>query len=150
MKCPKCEIDLLHTHQESLGLLGAEQCTRCGGFWVTDAEQHGLEPDSWGSIEKMGLIANEALSDIICPDCAAQCTGVSLADLPEVSIDRCPSCHGLWLDRGELEAVYGAVVEFGEATGTLEHKPASWSEMHWIVYRLGQDWLQRRGGTWGQ
>lgn len=23
----------------------------------------------------------------------------------EVVVDRCPSCHGLWLDKGELEAV---------------------------------------------
>ena len=88
----------------------------------------------------MGLVANEALSSVICPACTTSCTGVSLAGHPEPKIDRCPSCHGLWLDRGELEAVYDALLEFGEASGSLEHKPAAWSAIHWIVYRLGQDW----------
>ena len=140
MQCPSCETELVHTHQEDKGLLGAERCPTCGGFWVTAEERHGFEPEAWESIESMGLIEKEALSRIICPTCITSCTGVSLADHAEIQIDRCPNCHGLWLDRGELESVYQAVLEFGEATGTLEHKPQSWSAMHWLIYRLGQDW----------
>jgi Zn-finger nucleic acid-binding protein len=38
---------------------------------------------------------------MICP----RCQSAELAELDRdgVTIDRCPSCRGIWLDRGELE-----------------------------------------------
>ena len=59
-------------------------------------------------------------------------------------------CLAWWLDRGELESVHEALVEYGAAAGTLEHKPAEWSTLHWIAYRLGQDWMARIRGTTGR
>ena len=37
-----------------------------------------------------------------CPKCGADLTTETLQG---VQIDRCPECHGLWLDQGELEVL---------------------------------------------
>ena len=54
----------------------------------------------------------------------------------------------MWLDRGELKTLYEVALEYGEARGTLEHQPQDWSTLHWVAYRLGQDWLQRHKDSW--
>ncbi|QDU29295.1 hypothetical protein ETAA8_44030 [Anatilimnocola aggregata] len=35
-----------------------------------------------------------------CPNCA---TELRMSERKEVEIDYCPSCRGIWLDRGELD-----------------------------------------------
>jgi len=37
-----------------------------------------------------------------CPKCGGQ---LVTEEFHRVQIDRCPDCHGLWLDRGEIDAV---------------------------------------------
>lgn len=39
---------------------------------------------------------------IICPWCHAE---MHTRDRHGVEIDLCPNCHGIWLDRGELEQI---------------------------------------------
>ena len=44
----------------------------------------------------------ETVSSMLCPVCK---TGLSMADRGGVEIDFCPSCRGVWLDRGELDKI---------------------------------------------
>ena len=47
--------------------------------------------------------AEEALKDAArnrCPKCA---TRLQPQTLHEVTVDECPSCHGMWVDHGELD-----------------------------------------------
>jgi hypothetical protein len=39
---------------------------------------------------------------MLCPKCG---TPLNSHTLHDVSVDECPSCHGMWLDAGELEAL---------------------------------------------
>jgi Zn-finger nucleic acid-binding protein len=39
---------------------------------------------------------------LMCPNCNASMTEVKRAD---VAFDMCPTCRGVWLDRGELEKI---------------------------------------------
>ena len=39
---------------------------------------------------------------MLCPVCR---TGLALSDRGGVEIDYCPSCRGVWLDRGELDKI---------------------------------------------
>ncbi len=39
---------------------------------------------------------------LMCPNCNASMSEVKRAD---VAFDMCPSCRGVWLDRGELEKI---------------------------------------------
>ncbi|MGE3303289.1 MAG: zf-TFIIB domain-containing protein [Hyphomonadaceae bacterium] len=45
---------------------------------------------------------------ILCPNCN---TSMQEVRRDEVAIDMCPACRGVWLDRGELEKLLGAVRE---------------------------------------
>ena len=44
----------------------------------------------------------EAVAAMFCPTCQ---TGLSMSDRSGVEIDFCPSCRGVWLDRGELDKI---------------------------------------------
>ena len=37
-----------------------------------------------------------------CPNCATQLT---MSERQGIEIDYCPSCRGVWLDRGELDKI---------------------------------------------
>lgn len=45
---------------------------------------------------------------MICPRCATPLERLDLGQLageyPDVTVDRCPACHGTWYDKGELDA----------------------------------------------
>lgn len=44
----------------------------------------------------------ESVASMLCPVCK---TGLSMSDRSGVEIDFCPSCRGVWLDRGELDKI---------------------------------------------
>ncbi len=44
----------------------------------------------------------ETVASMLCPICK---TGLSMSDRSGVEIDFCPSCRGVWLDRGELDKI---------------------------------------------
>ena len=44
----------------------------------------------------------EAVHGMLCPVCR---TSLSMSDRNGVEIDFCPSCRGVWLDRGELDKI---------------------------------------------
>jgi len=51
-----------------------------------------------------------------CPKCGV---GLAEEDLHGVKIDKCPSCKGIWLDHGELDALKSA------------EKAQSWFDKFW-------------------
>ncbi len=51
-----------------------------------------------------------------CPKCGMELEEINFAD---VRIDKCFSCHGLWLDKGELEAIRGQDSGFMERLSSL-------------------------------
>ena len=48
-----------------------------------------------------------------CPNCSET---LVMAERQGVEIDYCPSCRGVWLDKGELDKIIerGAQIQFGE------------------------------------
>jgi len=61
--------------------------------------------------------AGETLS---CPRCG---TALSPVMHQDVTVDQCPDCQGMWLDRGELEAL--APRERGSWLGRFFYRPKS-------------------------
>ena len=63
-----------------------------------------------------------------CPKCGTRLNSHTLHD---VSVDECPSCHGVWLDAGELEALAAlgerrldrALAAFGVSTEVVTAGP---------------------------
>lgn len=42
--------------------------------------------------------------ELKCPSCGATMQKIRI-ERTDVTIDKCPSCLGIWLDRGELEKI---------------------------------------------
>lgn len=120
-RCPKCGMELLAFSFERLRL---DQCAHCEGLWLDPGEldrlTHGhprplqsleLDRKRVFALERERELTPEAvhalaaLYHLSCPRCAEPLVEEGFHGL---RIDRCASCHGAWLDAGELEQVMGA------------------------------------------
>lgn len=141
MKCPGCGgPELRHLDLGEREFIAVEHCPRCHGCWLDHRQLERLEAGVWSNVEALGLTSAEALSDLICPRCATSMTRVQPEDHPEITIERCPACHGLWLDRGEIAPLHELVAEQVAAHGGLRERPDGWSYLRWVTYRLADRW----------
>jgi len=75
---------------------------------------------------------------LLCPNCNTSMQTVSRSG---VELDMCPSCRGVWMDRGELEKVLGAVREDLEDQGQVRRTPDRGSD---DFRRNPEDWVRQR------
>jgi Zn-finger nucleic acid-binding protein len=108
-RCPVCRESLLHEVTIEDGLL-AFRCSGCQGIWISS------EPyQNWWRAHRPELPEKEAsecqppVSDTeqikSCPDCGHLMARLRVASDLEFSVDHCGQCNGVWLDRGEWEAL---------------------------------------------
>jgi len=96
--CPRDRTPL-KSHRHTI--IGAWLCSACRGLWLPGATVEkalGHVADS----KHVAVGATAAASPLACPE-----DGASMAALKYrgVEVDLCPQCHGVWLDRGELQHV---------------------------------------------
>lgn len=115
MKCPRDEQELKPATYE--GHITVHTCSLCGGMWLDKGELEEIEeiighdyraelsriPDFIGNAFEMARQLNSR--NIPCPACGAITESTEYAYCSQVVIDRCPECGGVWLDKGELEAI---------------------------------------------
>ena len=111
LTCVKCTSVLDRADFEGLEV---DLCPRCGGLWLDRGEitRAARLPD--GEIARLrGLLSQTAgppplpTSHLVpCPACDGKLSEVLLGS---VHVDYCSSCHGIFLDRGELEEALAAV-----------------------------------------
>ncbi len=111
MDCPKC--DGVATEEVELHSVKVDRCPECGGTWfeqdelrqVKDRESHGdygwLDVNLWQDAEK---VAVDDESRTQCPKDGAPLATVRYGD-PEIAVEVCPLCFGLWLDQGEYDKI---------------------------------------------
>jgi Zn-finger nucleic acid-binding protein len=110
MKCPN-DSNEMHKVQitANYGLpLFVNQCETCGGIWFDAA---GLYRAKQGEAEKIDMVDTYILSTCtpvenkvhLCPIDGAQLSRFSDPNFPkDIFVERCPSCNGFWLNRGEF------------------------------------------------
>jgi len=111
LACVKCNSILDRATFEGLEV---DLCPRCGGLWLYRVEitRAARLPDA--ELLRLRKLLTDAggppplpTEDIVpCPACEGQLTEVVLGS---VHVDYCESCHGIFLDRGELEEALVAV-----------------------------------------
>jgi Zn-finger nucleic acid-binding protein len=72
-----------------------------------------------------------------CPRCQGGLESISPSDAPDLAVERCASCHGFWLDAGELDKIEDAAMRADAALEARMHryrKPPDWSVLRWLVY----------------
>lgn len=110
MNCPRCASPLEDvTPDPRMQDVHGQGCARCGGAWLTQRGLHTLEQVvtvKW--IELRHLPPEEVQQALLsCPACGPGQTldKVKSERDRKVVLDACSRCHGVWLDRGELEAI---------------------------------------------
>jgi len=102
-ECPKCKGKLEVVMSAEVKV---DKCVSCGGIWFDDGELYKLLTTSV-SLMIDGLESDDTREynkqEGNCP----LCNDVKLERIvspvdPEIAIDKCPSCKGIWLERGEL------------------------------------------------
>ncbi|MBI2520937.1 MAG: zf-TFIIB domain-containing protein [Bdellovibrio sp.] len=110
MKCPHCssemELRLARTQRVVL-----DECRTCKGIWLDVREIDFFIKDKTllQSYYRNGL-AHTSLSERICPKCQKKMMTGNLPNF-ETPIEACQSCHGLFLDNGELYAIIQSATE---------------------------------------
>ena len=110
MKCPRCKIQLEEkTIREYSYQIEVDECGNCGGIWFDESELQKIE-----NVREAVMWENrklpkrrDQLKGLVCPKCKDGRL-MKKAEHPrdeKVILDYCENCRGIWLDKGELEAI---------------------------------------------
>lgn len=113
-KCPRDGTDLVATKYE--GSVSIDRCPNCGGAWLDGGEleqiQETIQTTHAEQITALQTVSNainlakqKQLPAVPCPVCATTMARKEYAYCSLILIDYCPQGHGIWLDRGELQAL---------------------------------------------
>lgn len=117
--CVKCDHVL---DRGTYAGVEVDLCPACGGLWLDRGELERLNKGARPEVDRLRKTLVEdrqlalASSDLptACPACPGKLREVVVAP---IKIDFCAKCGGLWLDRGELDAVLEAAG--GEDLGAM-------------------------------
>jgi Zn-finger nucleic acid-binding protein len=107
--CPACGHNLF---VYSIFSMDFEGCPKCKGVWLVKDELRKLKNRvndgsmRWLNDEIEDMEKTSArVTDRSCVQCKATKMVSVLFGKSSVMIDWCPQCHGVWLDKGEFEAI---------------------------------------------
>ena len=107
--CPVCGISL---NLYSVFSMEFEGCPKCKGIWLVKDELRKLKNNvEDGSMRWMNaeIEEMEKASVVSARRPCVKCKTVKMVSVifgkSSVLVDWCPQCHGMWLDRGEFEAI---------------------------------------------
>jgi len=107
--CPVCREPMIAFE---LGGVEIDRCPRCAGTWLDAGELETLTElagvDTGELSRALRATVRTRRSRRRCPRCPRRLRQFHLGDDPRIELDRCPSEHGLWFDRGEMESVIGS------------------------------------------
>jgi len=106
MQCPKCKgSDLASTTVRDVTV---DRCPACAGIWFDERElPHILRLGATDLRPLKGGRADERRDEKTgdCPRDRSRMTRVHSASNPDIVVDTCLECRGIWLDGGELDAM---------------------------------------------
>lgn len=127
MKCPRCRTTLQPIEYEGEEI---ETCPGCQGEWLDDGELKSIvkkvekvftarEIAALDAVNKNIFKIKELDADVItCPCCpGTHLRRFNYASSTGILLDKCPECHGIWLDKDELEKVQILVEEWSKKLG---------------------------------
>jgi Zn-finger nucleic acid-binding protein len=130
----KCPIDGTALEIHTIHSINVEECVQCRGFWFekgelrkakdeSDPDLNWLDFDLWSDQES--FIAD--WSSRKCPQCGKNMAKISYA-ATGVTVDYCVERHGIWLDKGEFQAIIEALDKELISMDTSDYVTASLDE----------------------
>jgi len=108
MRCPHCTVELkteVHRHVQM------DRCPRCGGLWFDCDELARFNRfDSDFPLRREAKTSGQ-MTSLKCPRCGSILSRIAYTHGGSVYVDRCISCKGVWLDRGEIETIRGILTK---------------------------------------
>lgn len=120
--CPKCSHHPA-LREEDVDGVRVHACADCNGVWLNQGELNALVHPAAGDLEYCSedRPQTDRLTDHPCPLCPdTNMVQVNFIAYSGILMDHCRQCQGLWLDRGELDAITAEVHR-------LEQVPDSWT-----------------------
>ena len=120
-RCPHCRVDLKVLTHSGITWAG---CPKCEGVWLSAPDVvkalRLYAADQGVALETIALLEGVAQpSALLCPQCPASMLHV--ITLRGVEVEKCVSCRGVFLGRGEGEVIAQRLV-FAEATWKPAHQ----------------------------
>ena len=109
MNCPKCLTATLAEFK--LEGVAVDRCSRCDGIWFDAQELSQLLTEDARLVAELRRGSVSELADAKkgrCPRDSADLLRIYSAIDRSVTLDACADCHGIWLDGGEFEKLFGA------------------------------------------
>jgi len=114
MECPRDGVTLVKEHVE--GDVEVDICPACGGMWLDRGELEAIEkahveqatrvpPPHDAMTAALGAARGKSFPEGNCPVCGETMVREEYGLASLVMVDRCEQGHGVWLDKGELEAI---------------------------------------------
>ena len=121
--CPLCSGKKLEEHEENGN--SVSYCDGCGGLWLTAGTLDKIAHPHQGSLEySLHEHADQsAESALICPVCDGHLMEKrNFIEYSDIKIDYCNKCGGIWLEKGELDAINREIDALNEIPDTFTHK----------------------------
>ena len=135
----KCPIDGTTFEKHVQGSIELEECPVCRGLWFeqdalrktkdeVEADLRWVDFDPWSSPNNV----QAEWSARTCPQCSEKMASVIYPDT-NITIEYCVREHGIWLDRGEFEAIVASLEETLNRTSLSDYVSASLKEAREII-----------------
>ena len=116
--CPRCWVRAERKLRRGIEV---DICPKCGGIWLDTRELKKLISNPSLHTHLTRYVGLESKSKLLCPRCGGL---MNLEHAEEVEVDVCLTCKGIWLDRGELEAIERSQQARGFARSRVASKEA--------------------------
>src|SRR5680860_426009 len=115
MKCPKCKIEDLK--ETKINGVKIDRCSHCGGLWFDKNELRisrdnrdnnliWLDFDLWEDKNKL-MVSGKSID---CPRDGKPLFKIKYGST-DIMVDICLDCHGVWLDKNELDKIIAQLKE---------------------------------------
>ena len=147
MKCPNCDNELsqIKTDSSTKGLFVLiDQCKNCGGVWLDQNELYQISEDEVKNVDTIDAAAFNNNAPIrtlkYCPKDGTELKNMSDFNIPKkIYVDQCPTCGGMWLDKGEMTEFKEGVAQEQAEMATEENEGSA------VSHDVGETWLSRIG-----
>jgi len=124
MRCPKCRADMERVDYEGTEV---DRCTICNGIWFDAGEIDVLRDKQAAAAIDIGDAGigkqSNAMDSYQCPRCSAAMVKVVDPKQTHIWYETCSSCHGSYLDAGELrDLADDSITDFFKSLAAPERK----------------------------
>lgn len=134
-----CPIDKTPLETHTVHDIQVEECPECKGLWfkademrkakdATDPDLRWLDFDLWSDSDALSA----EWSSRKCPYCGHTMMRIAY-DHTGVIVDYCPDGHGIWLDKGEFQAIIEALEKEVATKNVSDYVDASLVEAREVV-----------------